>query len=386
MASLPASQCRPSALGRARSSSRTTSTKTSPPSVITGPPAGALFFVNVVNNAVIAVGQSCDGVTVPPPVDVGGLGGTIPGGSTPPPNPPPGLAGVARGSFANPPGSSHPGSDPGSQPTEAPSASPAAGTDETSVAVDAVPDDNEATVLGEIETCASAEVDDTFLVDLVINNVEDLLAFEISVGFDPTVVEVVDRDVEFLLNSGEGSQVVDTSKQTPDDSGLYGAGAVDTADPLAPDSGSGVLVRLTLEAKAEGATDISLDPVDANDDGKADRGVFLRNVDGDIIGDTNEDTFFDGPIAGAEILVGESCPDSEATVVKASGGSESGNGDNGDDDDGSDALPFIIAGAIAAGLLALTGAGYLAYRRRNAAGAPGDAMSNEEPPPTDPLA
>ncbi len=343
---------------------------------------GNLHFANLVSNAIVVVDGDCSQVTPPPPVNVGSMDLPHPLAQVPT-EPPPGEAGVTGSSGSNP--GSDPGGDPGSQPTEDPS-SPDGGTDETSVAVDAVPDDNEATVLGTIETCASGEVGDTFVVDLVINNVEDLLALEISVGSDPAIVDVVDRDVEFFLNSSEGSQVVDTSEQTPDDTGLYTTGAVDTADPLAPDSGSGVLVRLTLEAREAGSTDISLDPIDANNDGKADRGVFLRNVDGDIIGDTNEDTFFDGPIAGAEILIGEDCADSDAKVVKASGGSSSddGGGDS-DDDDGSDALPFVIAGAIAAGLLALAGAGYLAYRRR-AASSDATSTATEEPPPTDPLA
>jgi hypothetical protein len=59
------------------------------PTIISGPPAGALFFVNSVANGLVAVGEPGEGQEIPPVVDVGGLGGTIPGGGTPPPNPPP---------------------------------------------------------------------------------------------------------------------------------------------------------------------------------------------------------------------------------------------------------------------------------------------------------
>jgi hypothetical protein len=188
----------------------------------------------------------------------------------------------------------------------------------------------------------------------------------------------VDRDVKLFLESAEGSQVVDTSKQTPDGSGQYTTGGVDTADPLAPETGSGVLARLTLEAKADGASEISLAGIDANADGKDDRGVFLRNVDGDIIGDDDEDTFFDGPVASAKIVVGESCEDSDAKVVAASGTEGSG-----DDDDGGDALPLVVGGAIAFGLIALAGAGYLAYRRRQESRAPEPGTPPTDEPPAD---
>ncbi|MEO7665413.1 MAG: cohesin domain-containing protein, partial [Dehalococcoidia bacterium] len=246
---------------------------------------------------------------------------------------------------------------------------------ETAVAIDVVPSENEATVIGEVETCASASVGDRFIIDIVINDVEDLLAFEASVSYDGSILDIVDRDVKLFLASEEGSQVVDTSKQTPDGSGQYTTGGVDTADPLSPETGSGVLVRLTLEATADGTSEISLAGIDANADGKDDRGVFLRNVDGDIIGDDDDDTFFDGPVASAKIVAGESCEDSDARVVSASGGEGSG-----DDDGGGDALPYIIGGAVALGLIAAAGAGYLAYRRRRESGLMSDTPPSNEPP------
>ena len=349
------------------------------PTILAGPPTAATYFVNSVVNGLVAVGQPCEGQPVPPPVDVGGLGGTIPGGGTPPPNAPPGVGGASGGG----PGGDGTGGS-GTQPTATGQASgnggaPAEG--ETSVAIDAVPSENEATVVGEVETCASADVGDTFIVDLVVSDVEDLIAFEVNIGFDGSILEIVDRDVKLFMESEEGSQVVDTSKQTPNDSGDYTTGGVDTADPLAPESGSGVLARLTLQAKAEGTSPVSLESSDVNADGKADRGVFLRNVDGDIIGDENEDTFFDGPVAGGEIVVGEPCADSDAKVVAASGGDGSGD----DDDGGRDALPFVIGGAVVFGLIAVAGAGYLAYRRRRETQADGGAPTADEPPSGDTL-
>jgi hypothetical protein len=247
------------------------------------------------------------------------------------------------------------------------------------IAIDVVPDENEATVVGEVETCASANVGDRFIVDLVVSDIEDLLAFEADVGFDGSVLEIVDRDVELFLGSAEGSQVVDTSQSTPNDSGLYKVGAVDTADPLAPESGSGVLARLTIEAVSNGKSDISLNKIDDNADGANDRGVFLRNAAGDVIGDEDGDSFFDGPVGSGQIVVGAACEDSDTKVVIASSGTDS----DGDDDSGSDALPFVIGGAIAFGLIALAGAGYLAYKRRREGSVTDLSSEPPDEPPSD---
>lgn len=345
------------------------------PTLIAGPPAGAPFFVNSVRNAVVVVGGSCDSAEVPPPVDVGGLGGTIPGGATPPAEPAPGVSAIRT------PGSGATPDYAANQPTttEAPSDGGNQAEGDNTVAVDVVPDGNEATIVGEVETCASANVGDRFIVDLVVSDIEDLLAFEANVGFVGEVLEVVDRDVKLFLDSAEGSQVVDTSKQTPDNSGLYTTGAVDTADPLAPESGSGVLARLTLQAKREGTSDLSLVAKDDNADGRNDRGVFLRNAAGEIIGDEDGDTFFDGSVGSGQIVVGEECEDSDARVVAAAAGGDSGS----DGDGGSDVLPLVIGGAVAFGLIALAGAGYLAYKRRRETGVTDLTSGSPDEPPAD---
>jgi hypothetical protein len=296
---------------------------------------------------------------VPTPVDIGGLGGTNAVGQTPPPGRPAGSAGPGDGGNGN-------GGTGGGGPTE-PRQTPAPGettaaAEGPGIAIDTVPEGNDASTLGEIETCASANKGDSFIVDLVIKDVTDLLAFESSIIFNKDVLEVTDRDVEMFLANGEGSRVVDTSEQTPDESARYIAGAVDTADPAEPDSGDGVLVRLTLEAKEDGTSELTLDPSDENGDQKADYGSFLRDVNGDIIGDTNDDTFFDGPAGNAEIRVGEDCPDSDATVLLAEGG-EDGSGDGEDDGDGFPVVP-VVAG-LAVGAAAIGGGAYYFIRRRS---------------------
>lgn len=293
---------------------------------------GAPYAVSQVANAVIAVGESCDAVPVPTPFDP---------------------------RIAQP-------SDASTSPTDS-ADSTALPTGDTALAIDAVPSGNEATALGEINVCAAATVGDRFVLDVVIQNVEDLLGWEAAISFDPQILRVVDRDVNIFQAANEGSSVVDASTRTPDESGLYQAAAVDTADPPSPDSGSGVLVRLTLEAVGEGTSTVSLDPVDLNNDNVADRGVLLRATDGEIIGDEDGDTFFDGPLDGAEVRVGDDCPDGSLAVLDEAGPTDAPDG--ADDDDGlSSSWLWFVAGVAVVVLVAAGGVYIWMARRKKSAG------------------
>ena len=239
---------------------------------------------------------------------------------------------------------------------------------DTAVAVDVIPSGNSATALAATEDCAAADVDDRFIVDVVVKGVENLLAWEVSISYDPEVLQVEERDVNFFLAPEDGDSIIDTSGRVPDSTGRYSAGAVDTSDPATPDSGSGVLTRITLSAVGEGTSPISIQGYDIGGDPGIDRGVLLRNHEGDVIGDEDGDTFFDGPTADAEIRVGEACPDSSARIVTATGpgtGGVGGGPDGGGDDDGGSSLIWIILG-VGALIVAGGGAAYLFMRRRSA--------------------
>ena len=75
------------------------------------------------------------------------------------------------------------------------------------------------------------------------------------------------------------------------------------------DSGSGVLARLTLEAKADGQSLLRFGNRDINEDGVQDRGTLLKDANADVIGDDTGDDFFDGEQQDAMVAVGEDCPD-----------------------------------------------------------------------------
>lgn len=222
-----------------------------------------------------------------------------------------------------------------------------------SLAIDAIPDGDGATSVEKIDSCASAQEGDTFNIDLIIEDVTDLLAWEIGLSYEPKVLEVRDRDVQMFQAANPNSQVMDTSNETPANSGRYVASAVDVADPASPDSGSGVLARITLKAVGPGTSHLSLEKIDLDDDGAPDQGPFLRDIAGEIIGDEDDDSFFDGSTTDAEIRVGEPCPDQLEARVEPLG-------------DGGGANYGLIAGVIAA----LIAAGALAafVLRRRAAG------------------
>lgn len=179
---------------------------------------------------------------------------------------------------------------------------------EVTLGVDADPNGNAATSLGAIDSCVSVSKDDTFQVDVFITDVTDLLAWEVYFSFDGDVINVVDRDVKMFQAANAGSDVFDASDQLPSSGGLYRLGAIDISQPPAPDSGSGVLARLTLKAVGAGLSPAILATIDANNDGKIDLGPLVSGTGAKPIGDANADGLFDGPLVSAQIAVDRDCP------------------------------------------------------------------------------
>lgn len=237
----------------------------------------------------------------------------------------------------------------------------------TSVSVDVIPSGNAATSVGSVQACASAQQGDSFIVDIVISNVKDLLAWEMAVSYNPEVLEVTGRDVERQLQSASpGSQVLDLSDKVPDDDGRYELQAADTADPPSPDSGSGTLARLTLRARGPGISPVSIAPVDLDGDRSPDRGILLREANGEATGDDNGDSLFDGPAHDAEIRVGQPCPGQDSKNVVQTVENGAGQGSAGENDGGADTA--LIVGAAVAGVtgVALLVVLALLFRRRRA--------------------
>jgi hypothetical protein len=247
------------------------------------------------------------------------------------------------------------------------------GAGDAELTIDAIPTGNEADSIDSVDQCAAAEVGDVFDVDVVVQDIDDLLAFEVPLSYNQDVLKVTDRNVRLFLEAS-GGQAFDGSSQTPNDDGAYVSAAVDTSDPLSPESGTGVLVRITMEAVAAGNSALTLEGIDLNADDRPDRGILLRNAQSEIIGDEDSDSFFDGPITDAEIRVGGECSDEDARVVKMEAPSTTPvpTGETGDDDDSS-VLPWIIGAGV---LVVLAGgAGGLLYMRSRRAGGGGTPIA-----------
>jgi hypothetical protein len=212
------------------------------------------------------------------------------------------------------------------------------------VGIDADATGNSATALGSIDECVEISEGAEHDVDVFIQNITDLIAWEAMLTFDTAVIELIDEDTTLFMAANEGSDAHDITEAIPD--GRYQLGAFDASDPPASDSGSGVLARLTFKAVAPGVSEIRLPLADLDGDGRPDRGPLLRNVDGDVIGDVDDDTLFDGPNAEARIAVDSSCDDPPGPVIQT---------DREDsEEDGLEAITVVVA---LAGLLASVGVG-----------------------------
>jgi hypothetical protein len=230
--------------------------------------------------------------------------------------------------------------------------------------IDAGIQGNEPASVGTIENCIAVKKGDRFQMDIVVKDVSNLLAWDIYLDYDPAVLTVVDQDAKMFMQANAGSAVLDLSSRVPDSSGFHELTAVDSADPAAPDNGSGVLARVTFEAAGPGNSEVRFGNRDLDFDGNKDKGTELTDVNAEAIGDTTGDKFFDGTQTNARAVVDGDCP--PGSVVAASPGNGGGASSSGDDS----SFPLLaVAGGIAAGVVVLGGMGalVLASRRRSRA-------------------
>ena len=142
------------------------------------------------------------------------------------------------------------------------SASSGQGTTQASpgvtLGVDVNPAGNAATSLGSIETSRTVACGETFDIDIYTTDVANLWVWTLALMHDPDVLYVAKRDVKMFLAAAPGSEVDDISYGDRKLGGGYDLGARDNTDPPPPHSGSGVLARLTIQAKGEGTSSLSL--------------------------------------------------------------------------------------------------------------------------------
>ncbi|MEX0801416.1 MAG: hypothetical protein WD379_09390 [Dehalococcoidia bacterium] len=200
----------------------------------------------------------------------------------------------------------------------------------TVFAIDVDPSGNSQTSLGDIDECATVE-QGAFDIDIVVANVDGLLAWESLLAFDEEILTVTAIDVRQFLSAGSGSSVVNVSASVPNGSGSFYMGAGDIS--AGTESGDGVLARLTLEATDSGVSPLALAYRDVDGDGVVDLGPTLSGLtiaDQAIhIGDADGDELFDSP-TNARIAVDMPCPAPTPTPAPtpAPGGGSGGGSDD----------------------------------------------------------
>ena len=229
------------------------------------------------------------------------------------------------------------------------------------IAVDADPSGNGPRSVASIESCTSVKSGDTFQIDLVITDVSDLLAWETYVHYDPAVIQVTARDVQQMLSTEGEEAIFDTSASVPNEDGRYRVGGANIAERTAGVSGNGVLAQLTMKAVDKGVTSVEIDAVDLTDDDKPDIGPTLADIDGNRIGDSDGDSFFDGLVVGAEVAVDTQCAEFSSTPLASPVANSSSSGA---DDDGADWWIFVVIAVVAVVTVAAVGVAVWLVRAR----------------------
>ena len=229
------------------------------------------------------------------------------------------------------------------------------------LAIDADATGNTPTSLGQRDVCIEVKSGDTFDVDVTMQNIEELIAFEAYVKLDVSMVNVMDRDASLFLSSASETEAFDLSESVPetsDENGLFRVGAgITTGDGVTSASGSGVLARLNLRAVGPGVSVLSARPVERDVGTIA---ATFTSVDDTHIGDSDGDSFFDGSILDALVAVDQNCPsDAEGPIAVLIGGG------------GGDGVPSWVFVAAAAGIVAAAGFGGMALIRMRRTGSRG---------------
>lgn len=194
------------------------------------------------------------------------------------------------------------------------------------IGLDADPTGNTATALGTRQACRVVSVGTIFDVDLYVKNVHELLSWGGYLSYNKPVT-LVTRPGDNNQNSSDRwrfmfqqaqavNSLFNSSETLPDNTGpgVYGVGAADQAVTAGfGDTGTGVLLRLQMQAIANGTSQLSIGLITIPELGQI--GPFLKDSSGALIGDSNGDGFFDGTITSATIVVGGSCTDADGDGV-----------------------------------------------------------------------
>jgi len=172
------------------------------------------------------------------------------------------------------------------------------------VGVDTNTTGNTATSVGTIDRCVSVSLtppNNTFYIDLFVKDATDLNSWDGTLSFNETKIRVNSLVVDGYFLGNAGYPILNCYPG-PGDDGVCQVSNVDTN--YAGHSGSGVLGRLQLTALSAGTSKLYFTlswPFGVS-------GVTLRDHTDAIIGDLDSDTFFDGLVFNAMVVVGGPCP------------------------------------------------------------------------------
>jgi hypothetical protein len=156
-----------------------------------------------------------------------------------------------------------------SRPPSPPDSLPVPGS---SLVIDAVAVDidigaaraNTATFLGSRKACNTLKTGGTLTIDITVDAVlppgeggGGIIGFQFALVYDPTKVKVSASKHDMLLAANSSSWLIPLGDGTPDTDGSFFV-AVGDFSQSAPESGSGVLARITLQGVAPGVSDLKL--------------------------------------------------------------------------------------------------------------------------------
>ena len=171
------------------------------------------------------------------------------------------------------------------------------------LALDAGPEGNNPTSLGQIDGCARVDAGSSVMVDYVVDSIpldRPMIAFEAQIRYDPQLLEVVDLDHDLMLAAaGAYSPFAGLSDDLPDSDGDFRISVLDTASSAQPEanveSGAGVLARITFRAKAAGLTNVAI-------------AVETEPLIYPLVQDTHNEMIFVDRLGSASVAVGQDCP------------------------------------------------------------------------------
>lgn len=200
---------------------------------------------------------------------------------------------------------------------------------------------NDALALGTLQACRVLSDTNAFNVDIYLQNVDDIAAFELYLRYDPNDIVITkpgdgsqgNNDL-FMLQQAQpsppGNDFQNLSEPLPDTSnpGIYRLQGADLAvvegspdpDPINQTHMDGVLVRLELQGKSSfvtfpgKSTNLEITPFEVSEL-QQEVGPTITSSTGTLVGDYNNDTWVDNVINATLVSDGGTCTDSDGDGV-----------------------------------------------------------------------